>query len=132
MTNAKTASYQYSPDEITDQKPEILISEAVRAKFLDFLHQEIPYSLKIDLEYYENIVEENKIVCSVIVEAPSERIAKLIAGAGGGRLQQIKTSIRADLVQVFSKTVVLDLQLKSKPKTPSRSGEWDYYEIINN
>lgn len=122
MSNAKAASYQYAPDEITDQKPEDLITEAVRAKFLDFLHQEIPYNLKIDLEYFEDVVEENKIVCSVIVEAPSERKAKLIAGAGGGRLQQIKSSIRADLVQAFGKIVVLDLQLKSKlPNTSTSS-----------
>lgn len=113
------ANYQYAPAEITDQKPETIITEAVRAKFLDFLHQEIPYSLKVDLEYYEDIIEENKIICSVVVEAPSERIVKLIAGAGGGRLQQIKSSARIDLVQVFGKLVVLDLQLKAKQKPSS-------------
>lgn len=117
MSNAKSARFQYAPEQFTDQKPETIILEAVRAKFLDFLHQEIPYNLKMELEYYEDNEEENKIVCSVIVEAPSERIAKLIAGAGGGRLQQIKSSIRTDLVQVFNKVVVLDLDLKGKPKS---------------
>ncbi|KAJ0179822.1 hypothetical protein K1T71_004413 [Dendrolimus kikuchii] len=114
--NARTGNFHYSPDEWTDQTPESLIETAVRAKFLDFLSQEIPYKLSIQLEYYEENEEEDKIICSVAVECPSERLAKLIAGAGGGRLNQIKSHVRLDLVQLFKKIVVLDLRLKIKSK----------------
>lgn len=94
-----------------------MIEEAVRAKFLDFLDQEIPYRLNVQLEYYEEIEEQDKILCSVVVECPSERLARLIAGAGGGRLQQIKSHVRNDLVNIFQKTVVIDLSLKVKTKS---------------
>ncbi|XP_047986254.1 GTPase Era, mitochondrial [Leguminivora glycinivorella] len=114
ISNAKPASLHYSPEEWTDQTPESLIEEAVRAKFLDFLAQELPYNLKIELEYYENLDE--KIICSVSVECPSDRIARLISGAGGGRLQQIKSQTRNDLVDLFKKPVVISIQLKVKPK----------------
>ncbi|XP_075971146.1 GTPase Era, mitochondrial-like [Anticarsia gemmatalis] len=116
MCNAKTAGFQYSPDTWTDQTPQVLIEEAVRAKFLDFLAQEIPYKLNIQLEYFEEIEEEQKILCSVVVECPSDRLSRLIAGAGGGRLQQIKSHIRNDLMDVFKKTVVVDINLKVKSK----------------
>ncbi|XP_047020680.1 GTPase Era, mitochondrial [Helicoverpa zea] len=116
VSNAKTANFQYSPSQWTDQRPESLIEEAVRAKFLDFLAQEIPYKLNVQLEYYEEIEEQDKILCSVAVECPNERLVRLIAGAGGGRLQQIKTHIRNDLVDLFKKTVVLSLSLKIKSK----------------
>ncbi|CAB3243009.1 unnamed protein product [Arctia plantaginis] len=114
ISNAKTANFQYSPEIWSDQKPESLIEEAVRAKFLDFLAQEIPYKLNVQLEYFEEIEEEDKICCSVVVECPSARLAKLIAGAGGGRLQQIKSHIRSDLIDLFKKTVIIDLDLKIK------------------
>lgn len=109
--------YHYSPSQWTDQTPESLIEEAVRAKFLDFLQQEIPYNLLIKLEYYEEVEELDKIICSVNVECPSERILRLIGGAGGGRLNQIKSIVRNDLVEVFKKIVALDIRLtvKSKP-----------------
>lgn len=119
VSNAKTASYQYGLSEWTDQKPETLITEAVRAKFLDFLAQEIPYKLNVQLEYYEEIKEQDKILCAVVVECPNERLLRLIAGAGGGRLQQIKSYVRTDLIDLFKKTVVIDLQLKVKNKTES-------------
>ncbi|XP_013187509.2 GTPase Era, mitochondrial [Amyelois transitella] len=113
--NAKTASLHYSSDDWTDQTPESLIEEAVRAKFLDFLSQEIPYNLKTALEYYDDS-KEDKIVCSVSVECPSERILKLISGAGGGRLNQIKSCVRNDLVELFKKLVVIDINLNVRHK----------------
>ncbi|XP_072940845.1 GTPase Era, mitochondrial-like [Epargyreus clarus] len=119
IKNAKPANLQYTPEEWTDQTPETLIEEAVRAKFLDFLAQEIPYNLISQLEYYEELEGGNKILCSVIVECPSERLMMLIRGAGGGRLQQIKSHVRNDLIDMFKKTVEIDIKLKvrNKPST---------------
>lgn len=114
VNNAKPGKFHYSTEEWTDQTPKSVIEDAVRAKFLDFLHQEIPYNLKVKLDYYEEIDNEDKIICSVSVECPSERLMRLISGAGGGRLQQIKSSVRNDLIDVFRKTVILDLQLHVK------------------
>lgn len=82
---------------------------------MDFLAQELPYNLKTELEYYDD--EEEKIICSVTVECPSERVARLISGAGGGRLQQIKSQTRDDLTDLFKKPVVISILLKAKDKT---------------
>lgn len=116
ISNAKPAAFHYSPTEWTDQRPEALIVEAVRAKFLDFLSQEIPYNIKVDLEYYEENEEQNKITCFVTAECPTERLVKLVGGAGGGRLQQITSHVRADLTELFKKPVAIDIRLKSKTK----------------
>ncbi|XP_045764828.1 GTPase Era, mitochondrial [Maniola jurtina] len=117
--NSKPRSLHYSATDWSDQTPETLIEEAVRAKFLDFLAQEIPYNLKTQLEYFDDIKHEDKIICSVSVECPTERLARLISGAGGGRLQQIKSHVRNDLIDMFKKTVVIDIRLKVKSKPPS-------------
>ncbi|KAL4710425.1 hypothetical protein ACJJTC_008827 [Scirpophaga incertulas] len=115
LSNAKPAALHYAPEDWTDQEPETLIVDAVRAKFLDFLSQEIPYNIKVDMEYFEETVEGDKIICSVLAECPSERLVKLISGAGGGRLNQIKTSVRNDLMLMFQKSVVIDINLRTKP-----------------
>ncbi|XP_023935009.1 GTPase Era, mitochondrial [Bicyclus anynana] len=119
IENSKLRSLHYSQSDWSDQTPESLIEEAVRAKFLDFLAQEIPYNLKTRLEYFDDINHEDKIVCSVSVECPTERLARLISGAGGGRLQQIKSHVRNDLIDMFKKTVVIDIALKVKSKPTS-------------
>ncbi|CAH0728818.1 unnamed protein product, partial [Brenthis ino] len=119
INNAKIRHFHYDPSEWSDQAPELLIEEAVRAKFMDFLHQEIPYNLSTKLEYYDDITEQDKILCFVSVECPSERLARLISGAGGGRLQQIKSHVRNDLMDMFKKTVVIDIKLKVKSKPSS-------------
>lgn len=84
---------------------------------MDFLQQEIPYNLTTKLEYYDDITELNRILCSVSVECPSERLVRLISGSGGGRLQQIKSHVRNDLMDMFKKTVVIDIKLKVKSKS---------------
>ncbi|GBP25791.1 GTPase Era, mitochondrial [Eumeta japonica] len=115
--NAKPASLYYSSTVLTDQEPEEIIKQAVRAKFMDYLAQEIPYNLKIKMEYFDDSTDD-KVMCSVEVECPSERLVKLISGAGGGRLQQIKSDVRNDLIDVFGKSVQIDLNLipKRQPK----------------
>ncbi|CAG4937970.1 unnamed protein product [Colias eurytheme] len=117
MTNSKVRALQYSPEEWTDHSPETLIEDATRAKFLDFLSQEMPYKLEIKLEYYDFNEMEDRIICSVSVACPTERLVKLIAGAGGGRLHQIKSSLRSDLVDMLQKPVTLDINLIVKNKS---------------
>lgn len=90
---------------------------------MDFLAKEIPYNLKPQLEYYEEIEEEDKIVCFVTVECPSERLLRLVSGAGGGRLQQIKSYLRTDLVELFKKQVVIDIKLTIKNMSMSEQPE---------
>ncbi|CAK1553743.1 unnamed protein product [Leptosia nina] len=119
-TNSRLRKLEYSSDEWTDQPTESLIEEATRAKFLDFLSQELPYTLETRLEYFDDNEAEGKVTCSVSVECPSDRIVKLIAGAGGGRLQQIKSSLRSDLVDMIKKPVSLDINLIAKRKPSSK------------
>lgn len=49
---ARPRKWKFPSDVYTDSNPEALIVESVRARFLDYLPQEIPYNLKCELEYY--------------------------------------------------------------------------------
>ncbi|XP_041976717.1 GTPase Era, mitochondrial [Aricia agestis] len=117
ISNAKVSRLHYSPSEWSDQTPERLIEEAVRAKFLDFLAQEIPYNLTTQLEFFDDLTDENKITCSVCILCPTERLAKLINGSGGGRLHQIKSAVMMDLIEMFKKPVSIKIVLKVKSKS---------------
>ncbi|CRL08391.1 CLUMA_CG021264, isoform A [Clunio marinus] len=73
---AVEGAWEYRNNEVTDQKPTDVIVQFVRARLLDYLHQEIPYNLKLELEYFSD--ENHKIFASVNIFCPSERIEKLV------------------------------------------------------
>ncbi|KAM7343599.1 GTPase Era, mitochondrial [Cochliomyia hominivorax] len=111
---AKTKSWEYSSDTFTDEAPEDLIVESVRARLLDYLPQEIPYNLKTSIEYYS--VDNNTIYASVEVVCPSKRIERLICGESNGRLRQITERVTSDLVETFGKPISFTIATKPKEK----------------
>lgn len=133
LRHTKSNSWEYGVGEYTDQPPEELIVQSVRARLLDFLPQEIPYSLHCEIEFYNihkgNSLEDdpwvvivNKLIsghifASVKVTCPTERIERLICGIENGKLKQITERVTSDLVETFSKPVSLTISTFGKPKS---------------
>jgi GTPase len=116
-SQAQEQPWEFKNNELTDQKPVTVIEEFVRARLLDFLPQEMPYTLNSELEYFSD--ENNKIFASVIVKCPSERIERFVCGGLDGKLRQITDRITSDLVQHFQKPVTLTINtvvIKSNKK----------------
>lgn len=99
--------WKFKNNEITDQEPEKLIEQFVRARLLDYLPQEIPYNLKLELEYFS--VENRKMCASVNIICPNERHEKLVCGAFDGKLKQITDRITSDLIESFRMPVTLTI-----------------------
>lgn len=106
-SNAQFQPWEYRKNEFTNQKPEDLIEDFVRARLLDYLPQEIPYLLKCQLEYFSN--ENNKIYASVIVVCPNDRIEKLLCGVSNGKLKQITDRVTSDLIESFRVPISLTI-----------------------
>nr|AEE62789.1 unknown [Dendroctonus ponderosae] len=106
------------PDNIwTDKSAEDIIQSSVQAKLLDFLPQEIPYSLTVEIEYFD-INEKGVISTVVLVKTPSIRLSKLVAGAGYGKLRQIIQSVQEDLQNAFKNFVRISIVLDPPPQIP--------------
>lgn len=111
LKNAKPRKWMFSSKSWTDRTPENIITDTVRAKFLDFLEQELPYELIVEMEYFEE--KPDKIIAHVVVTCTTERKMKLIAGAGDGRLMQITDFTKDNLVHAFKKHVNLSISLRA-------------------
>ncbi|XP_023178204.2 GTPase Era, mitochondrial [Drosophila hydei] len=111
---AKPRRWRYPADVYTDETPETLIVESVRARLLDYLPQEIPYNLKCELEYYN--VEKHVVYTSVTVQCPTPRIERLICGESNGKLRQITERVTSDLVEMFGQAVSLTISTMSGGK----------------
>lgn len=99
--------WEYRNNEVTDQEPEKLIQDFVRARLLDYLPQEIPYNLKVELEYFNN--DDKKIFASVLVVCPNDRHEKLLCGTFDGKLKQITDRVTSDMIESFRVPVTLTL-----------------------
>jgi len=112
LRHSKNKNWEYERGEYSDQPPEQLIVQSVRARLLDWLPQEIPYSLQCQIEFYN--VHKGHIFTSVQVICPTERIERLVCGVENGRIKQITEIATSDLVQTFQKPISLTISVKSK------------------
>ncbi|KAF5293759.1 hypothetical protein FQA39_LY03244 [Lamprigera yunnana] len=115
LKSAKLGKWLYPENIWTDQKPEKIITDIVKATLLDFLPQEIPYQLEPELELYE-VNDAGMINAVVLVNCVSERVAKLVAGMSDGRLRQITESTQKSLQSVFHHFVRIQIILKAPKK----------------
>jgi GTPase Era involved in 16S rRNA processing len=106
--------WEYRNNEATDQEPEKLIQDFVRARLLDYLPQEIPYNLRVELEYFNN--DNNKIFASVLVICPNDRHEKLLCGINDGKLKQITDRVTSDMIESFRVPVTLTISTEVRNK----------------
>lgn len=111
---AQPGQWEFPADVITDQKPEAIVEDSVRARLLDYLPQEIPYRLTCQLEFYEE--KRTSIYASVHVTCPNPRIERLVCGEQNGKLKQITERVTSDLVETFRKAISLTITTSAGKK----------------
>lgn len=100
----------YPKDELTDKPLRFFVAEIVREKILMNFHQEIPYSVEVEIESYK---EEEKLVrirCNIHVARNSQK--GIIIGHQGKALKKIGTEARKDIEAMIEKQVFLELYVK--------------------
>jgi GTP-binding protein Era len=100
----------YDDDTVTDQTMRTLAAEMNREKLLRQTHEEIPYSLAVEIDEF---IEEGKlarITASVLVERESHKA--IVIGKHGERLKTVGTEARLDMERVFGMKVFLQLWVK--------------------
>ncbi|XP_017770442.1 PREDICTED: GTPase Era, mitochondrial [Nicrophorus vespilloides] len=114
LEQAKPGKWLYDAEVWSDQPPETIILNTVKAKFMDFLNEELPYVLVPEMELFE--VDVNGVIKTIVnVRCPSVRKAQLIAGANDGRLKNITAAVQKDLQQTFQNFVRISIYLHALP-----------------
>jgi len=100
----------YDDETITDQSMRTLAAEMIREKLLQQTHEEIPYSIAVEIDQF---VEEGKLArisASVFVERESQKA--IVIGKQGERLKAVGTEARRDMERIFGMKVFLQLWVK--------------------
>lgn len=108
----------YPADQMTDVSMRELASEITREKLFLLLRQELPYSLKVETELWEEREGGARIAQIVHVEREGQK--KIVIGEGGKTLKRVGTSARLELERIMSKRVRLELFVRVNPQWKER------------
>ncbi|MDQ5814738.1 MAG: KH domain-containing protein, partial [Actinomycetota bacterium] len=103
---------QYFPPGMnTDQPPPVFVAELVREKLLSRTRDEIPHSIAVVTEEYEErddgLLEIN---ARIYVERESQK--GIVIGKGGAILKEVGTEAREEIETLFGRKVFLALRVK--------------------
>lgn len=102
----------YAEDELTDKNERFLAAELVREKVFRLSGDEIPYSIAVEVEKFEQVGKLRRIFCAIIVDKDSQK--PMLIGKGGEKLKQISTEARIDMEKLFGGKVYLEVWVKVK------------------
>ncbi|MDE7396311.1 MAG: GTPase Era [Muribaculum sp.] len=100
----------YGKDALTDKPARFFVTEIIREKMLMHLDKEVPYSVEVMVEKFDESEDSIHIMAVIYVERDSQK--GIIIGKGGTMLKRIGTESRKDIETFFGKHVYLELFVK--------------------
>lgn len=119
--------FLYPEDEISTQPVRFFVAELVRETVLEQLHDEVPYSVAVQVEEFREGRSPLYIRAVIYVERESQKA--IIIGGKGARIKSIGESARKKTETFLGENVYLDLWVKVLPnwrKNPGSLSRFGY------
>ena len=100
----------FPDDQLTDKSERFIVSETIREKILNRFKQEVPYSIEVNIEEFEENPDIINIRGEIVVNKDSQK--PIIIGKNGQALKKIGTEAREDIEPFLKKQVYLELFVK--------------------
>ncbi|MDP9068297.1 MAG: GTPase Era [Actinomycetota bacterium] len=101
----------YPPGTRTDQPPPAFVAELVREKLLTRTREEVPHSIAVVTEEYEEREDGLlEIRATIFVERDSQK--GIVIGKGGATIKAAGTEAREEMELLFGRKVFLELRAK--------------------
>lgn len=100
----------YPDDVVTEETMRDVAQEIIREKILINTKEEIPHSVAVLIEKYEENEKIDRIYASIYCETKSQK--GILIGKGGSLLKKIGTEARLELEKIVEKKVYLELNVK--------------------
>lgn len=100
----------YDDETVTDQTMRTLAAEMIREKLLRQTHEEIPYSLAVEIDEFVEEGKLTRISASVLIERESHKA--IVIGKHGERLKTVGTEARIEMERLFGMKIFLQLWVK--------------------
>lgn len=116
LNQATEGEWIFKDDEITDAPIKFLASEITREKLFLKLKQELPYSVDVETEKWEEF-ENGDIRIQQVIYVLKENQKSIILGRKGQLIKEIGMEVREELKKLLNRKIHLFLFVKTK-------GDW--------
>ncbi len=123
----------FPDDHLTDQPVRFIAAELIRENILRSTHEEVPHSVAILIDTWEEKATLTRIAATIYVERPGQKT--ILIGAKGSLLKKIGTQARESIERLIGRKVFLSLFVKVKPKwreDPEFLNSIDWRAMIGN
>ena len=103
----------FPEDYVTDQPERFLAAELIREKVLAATRQEVPHSVTVVVDQWEETARLTRIFATIRVERPGQKA--IVIGAKGAMLKKIGTLARQEMERLFGVKIYLDLHVRVQP-----------------
>ena len=100
----------YDEDQWTDRSERFLAAELIREQLMLRLHQELPYSLTVEVEEFKREKRVLRIGAIIWVERKGQK--QIVIGKGGDVLKFVGSRARKALQELFEEKIYLRLWVK--------------------
>ena len=105
---------EYFPeDHVTDQPERFLAAELIREKILAATRQEVPHSVAVIVDQWEETGRLTRIFATIRVEREGQKA--IVIGTKGAMLKRIGTLARHEMERLFGVKIYLDLHVRVQP-----------------
>lgn len=111
----------FGKDALTDKPARFFVTEIIREKILTLYEKEIPYSVEVIVEKFEEKEKSIHIMAVIYVERDSQK--GIIIGHQGSKIKKVGMEARKDIEKFFDKSVFLELFVKVEPNWRNRENK---------
>lgn len=116
----------FPEDQLSDLPQRLLAAEITREKAYLYLHQELPYSLAVDTEDWQDFKDGSVRIGQVVyVERESQK--GIVLGKGGQTIKRIRSEAQQELAELLERPIHLFIHVKVRENwvnDPGRYREW--------
>lgn len=103
----------FPEDYLTDSPERFIVAESVREKIILLTRDEVPHSVAVLVDQWEDKPRITRVAATIYVERPGQRT--IILGAKGAMLKRIGTEARLELEALLGRRFFLELFVKVQP-----------------
>jgi GTP-binding protein Era len=103
----------FPEDYVTDQPERFLAAELIREKILLATRQEVPHSIAVMVDKWEEMPKLTRIFATIRVERDGQKA--IVIGSKGAMLKKIGTLARVEMERLFGIRIYLDLHVRVQP-----------------
>lgn len=105
---------RFEEDYLTDMPEKNIAAEVVREQILRLTGEEVPHSVAVIVEKWEDKSNVTVVQASIVVEREGQK--PILIGANGAMIKKIGTGARIQLEEMLGRKFFLELFVKVKPK----------------